>query len=334
MGTTNLDSAPPYSGRSDVSFTSVEEARRGAGPEGQAAPAGTTAVAVERGDTLSGLMSQANPPLDWNNPEQRAQFLSDNPQFSDVGGGRNPDLIWPGEVVYIRTGSAEGTGEPTPPEVGGEPPTNGAQAVSGPDAEGNYAYQNYVNGQPSGDQYTAQPGGSGQPANAVIIADNGGEIRTDAQGAPMTGWGQVGETTGAGDSAYVYYVNGMPTTESQVRTTADGPPTEPPAPQTGEDGVGASYATDGWHVTASSSQGVALHYYVGGYQVATDQVVNGRSDGPPPIIPPGTNDRLATNEFDGTVSETVGTPDGTYQTVTRTYVDGVLTNTERGPEFE
>jgi hypothetical protein len=110
MGT-DLSSAPPYSGRNDVSYTSVEEAQQGKGPEGQQAPAGTKPVAVEHGDTISSLMAKQG--LDWNDPEDRAQFLRDNPQFAEAGGDRNPDLIWPGEVLYIRTGPAQddGTGD-------------------------------------------------------------------------------------------------------------------------------------------------------------------------------------------------------------------------------
>ena len=97
---TDLSSAPPYSGNRNVSYTSKEEALAGKGPEGQDAPDGATPVAVTSGDTISGLMARVG--LDWNNPEHRAQFLRDNPQFADAAGGRNPDLIWPGEVLYIR----------------------------------------------------------------------------------------------------------------------------------------------------------------------------------------------------------------------------------------
>ncbi len=295
----DLSSAPPYSGPRDVSYTSVQEAEAGKGAENQAAPAGTTAVPVESGDTISGLMSRSEPPLDYGNDDHRRQFLQDNPQFItredvqqfpelasqfDPESGRNPDLIWPGEVVYVRS-------SPTP-ETGGEPPLNGTQAVSGPDADGNYAYQNYVNGQPNGSQYSAKPGTAGQPADSVIIGENGGEIRTGANGAPLTGWAPVGEVAQSGESTYVYYVNGMPTTESTTRGMTEGPPTEPPAPATGNDQAGNSLATDGWKVTAGSSQGVAQHYYVDGYRIDSNQVVNGRADGPPPIIPPGTNAQL------------------------------------------
>lgn len=135
MGT-NLSSAGPYQGRNDVSYTSVEEARAGKGPEGQAAPAGTTPVAVEPGDTISDLMSKSQPPLDWNNPEHRAQFLADNPQFSETG-GRNPDLIWPGEVVYIRSGEAGSDPSVPAQDTTGDgvpDPTSAEQAATTTDA--------------------------------------------------------------------------------------------------------------------------------------------------------------------------------------------------------
>ena len=263
--------------------TTVEEARNNQAADGSQAPQGTTPVVVEPGDTISQIMRERG--LDWNNPEQRAQFLQDNPQFADRAGGRNPDLIWPGEVVYVR-------GEGAPPQVGGEPPLNGTHAVSGPDADGNYTYQNYVNGQPSGSQYQAKPGASGQPANSVIIDQNGGEIRTDAQGNPLNGWARVGETAQNGERTYVYYAQGMPTTERQTVAMNAAPPSEPPEPNTGQDMTGNTYGT-GWFVTAGSSQGMALHYFVNGYQIDTDQVVNGRTDAPPPIVPPGTNAGLA-----------------------------------------
>ena len=323
MGT-DLNSAPQYSGRQDVSFTSVAEAEASQGAEGQPAPQGATPVAVERGDTISGLMAQQG--LDWNNPEHRAQFLQDNPQFADRSGGRNPDLIWPGEVLYIRPAAPAGQGDP--------PPTNGTQVVSGPDAEGNYSYQNYVNGQPSGEQYTARPGQNGQPANSVTISEAGGEVRTDDNGAPLTGWVQAGDPTADGKQPYVYYVSGMPTTEKTLVAEGADAPVDPPQPATGNDAAGVPFTTNGWRITASSSQGVAQHYFVNGYQIDSNQVVNGRSDGPPPIIAPGTNAQLAAEEFSGEVTETVETADGTYQRVTTTYAKGVVTGTERGPEFK
>lgn len=202
MGTTNLDSAPRYQGPGNASFTSVDEAEAGKGAEGQAAPDGTTAVAVEPGDTISELMSRAEPRQDWNNPQHRAQFLADNPQFAETG-GRNPDLIWPGEVVYVRNGEA-----PPPPADTTTPQVDTSQAVdgtpirSGPytegygpympnttvtlkdgsslrigdtgypangpvasacNVDGTYTYQNYQEGRPVGEPYTSVPDDNGQP---------------------------------------------------------------------------------------------------------------------------------------------------------------------------
>jgi len=82
--------------------TTIAEAGKGQGADGSAAPKGTTPIVIERGDTISQIMAKYG--LDWSNPADRAQFLKDNPQFAELGGGRNPDLVWPGEVVYIHTG--------------------------------------------------------------------------------------------------------------------------------------------------------------------------------------------------------------------------------------
>lgn len=301
--------------------TTVQEAQQGKGADGSKAPDGTTPVVVERGDTISQIMAKYG--LDWGNQDQRDQFLKDNPQFADTAGGRNPDLIWPGEVVYVHTGGAS--------QGGAEPPTNGTQQVSGPDSDGNCTYQNYVNGQPQGSQYTAKPGENGQPANSVTIGENGGEIRTDDKGQPLTGWVKSGDPTSDGGQPYVYYVNGMPTTESTVVAKGAAAPSAPPPPATGNDQSGTPFSKDGWHVTAGSSQGVALHYFVNGYQIDSEQVVNGRADGPPPIIPPGTNAKLASAEFSGKVTQVEKQGDGTYHSVTRTYANGELVGKEKGP---
>jgi hypothetical protein len=103
VSTTNLDTAPRYQGNPNVEYTSVAEARseRGA-TDGAYQPQGTATFAVQPGDTIADVMAAARPPMDWSNPAHREQFLRDNPQFADVDGGRNPDLIWPGEVLYVR----------------------------------------------------------------------------------------------------------------------------------------------------------------------------------------------------------------------------------------
>lgn len=152
MGT-DLGSAPSYSGNTSVSYTSVEEAQQGKGPEGQEAPEGTEPTAVESGDTISGLMAQQG--LDWGKPEDKRQFLADNPQFItredveqfpelgalfDPDSGRNPDLIWPGEVLYIRPpqgGSTESTNETPATDTDGDgipDPADRTQAQTTTDA--------------------------------------------------------------------------------------------------------------------------------------------------------------------------------------------------------
>lgn len=140
MGT-DLGSAPSYAGQSSV-YTSVQEAEQGQGHDGRAAPEGTNAVAVEPGDTISGLMAQQG--LDWTDKNDREQFLRDNPQFAD--GSRDPDLIWAGEVVYIRppqgdeTGGAGETGD-----AAEQPGSNSPEAKAVDEAQQDYdtAVSNY-----------------------------------------------------------------------------------------------------------------------------------------------------------------------------------------------
>lgn len=117
-----------YKGPEQISYTSPVEAEQGLGAEGQAAPEGTTAVPVGDGEYISLIMARHG--LDWTNPNDRVQFLQDNPQFitdrdlaefpDELGpyagqaGGRDPDLVYEGEVLYIRTG------EDAPPGDGGQ----------------------------------------------------------------------------------------------------------------------------------------------------------------------------------------------------------------------
>lgn len=99
----------------DISHTTVEEARQGLGAEGQPAPEGTVPVMIEEGDYISLVMQRMG--LDWTDDAERVQFLMDNPQFitadalaqhpelapyAEQAGGRDPDLVFPGEVIYIR----------------------------------------------------------------------------------------------------------------------------------------------------------------------------------------------------------------------------------------
>jgi hypothetical protein len=251
MGT-ELSSAPPYQGNPDVSHTSVVEAQQGQGPEGQHAPAGTVPVAVEPGDTISGLMAQQG--LNWNDPAQRSQFIADNPQFADAAGGRNPDLIWPGEVLYVRPAS----------------PQNGAVPVGGPDADGKLTYQNYQNGQPVGEPYQAAPAANGQPVDAQTFAPNGNPITTDRQGNPRNGY-FVTDGDSRGNCRWVRFENGVRTEDSFMTSPYDDTPDPGIDPATGA----ARLETD--------DNGIALNGPVsrtertpdGTYQAVTSHYVNG-----------------------------------------------------------
>src|SRR5688500_10223618 len=213
MGT-ELSSAPPYQGNPEVSYTSVVEPQQEQGPEGQQAPAGTVPVAVEPGDTISGLMAQQG--LDWNDPAQRSQFIADNPQFADAAGGRNPDLIWPGEVLYVRPAS----------------PQNGAVPVSGPDADGKMTYQNYQNGQPVGQPYLATPAANDQPVDAQTFAPNGNPITTDRQGNPRNGY-FVTDGDSRGNCRWVRFENGVRTEDTFMTSPYDDTPDPEIDPATG-----------------------------------------------------------------------------------------------------
>ena len=59
------------------------------------APEGTEAYTVERGDNLYTIAARSG---GYGNPPDMKAFYADNPQYA----GRNPDLIYPGEVVFVR----------------------------------------------------------------------------------------------------------------------------------------------------------------------------------------------------------------------------------------
>ena len=258
MGT-ELSSAPPYQGSRDVSYTSVSEAQQGQGPEGQPPPAGTVPVAVERGDTISGLMAQQG--LDWNDSAQRAQFIADNPQFADAAGGRNPDLIWPGEVLYVRPAS----------------PHNGAVAVGGPDGNGQVTYQNYRNGEAVGEPYQATPAANGQPTNAETFAPNGSAITTDKQGNPRDGYFVV-DGDSRGNCRWVRFDNGVRTDDSFMTSPYDQNPDPQIDPATGagrvetdDNGVALNGPVTRTERTPDDTYQAVTSHYVNGVVVRTER---------------------------------------------------------------
>lgn len=84
--------------------TTIAEAQQGQSADGDAAPEGTTAVVIEPGDTVSQVMADYG--QNWDDEADREQFIRDNPQFGPEG-DRNPDQIYPDEVIYIRDGAAQ-----------------------------------------------------------------------------------------------------------------------------------------------------------------------------------------------------------------------------------
>lgn len=104
----------------NISYTSRAEADQGLGAEGEPAPEGTVAVTIGDGDYISLAMERLG--LDWTNEDHRIQFLKDNPQFitdadlaehselapfADQAGGRDPDLVYEDEVIYLRPSESD-----------------------------------------------------------------------------------------------------------------------------------------------------------------------------------------------------------------------------------
>lgn len=281
-----------FQGRlSEALYTSVTEARNDQVADGRAADPNATAYVVESGDTVSGMMAQQG--LDWNDESDRAEFYRLNPQFAPSN-GRDPNLIFPGEVLYL-PGSGDG-------QQPGQPPEDGTVATTPPDANGNATFQNYRNGQPSGPPYQAQATASGTPANSSVIDGNGGMIRTGPDGQPLTGWAPTdgGNGSGQGEVEYTYYSSGRPTTSTQASDS--GPPREPPPPSDadGKDYAGQTIGT-GWYVVNGSSQGAQWAYFENGQRIAGSATTEAKkTDDPPPnLAPPAPqNGAVATTEPD------------------------------------
>lgn len=172
----------------------------------------------------------------------------------------------------------------SPPNIAPPAPQNGTVMVSGPDQSGNATFQNYRNGEPLGEEFQAPVADNGMPRDHEVINTDGGVVLTGSDGEPVTGW--VGET-GAADAqqTYTYHVNGLPTTSTHEGTA---PPADPPEP-TDTDYANQPVGT-GWYVTAGSSQGVIMAYYIDGHRIDVPTVTNGSKDAPPPLIPPASEE--------------------------------------------
>lgn len=187
---------PDYSGPSAAQLNAALVNTKAEVEAGQVeAPAGTRALVVEPGDNLSAIAERNGTTVE--------QLLKDNPQWSlDPAGNpgtRDADLIYPGEVVFVRPFSE-----------------NGPTQTSAPDANGYATFQNQRDGAPVGEPYRAQVAPNGYPANSEIVTSDGLAIRTDAKGEPLTGSysGSEQQGTVGGEPAYrgyrQDYVDGVP----------------------------------------------------------------------------------------------------------------------------
>ena len=197
-------------------------------------PEGKEPYTVKHGDNLTKIAREHG----YGNPPDMSAFYKDNPQYNN----RNPNLIYPGEVVIVN----KKEGQPTDKTVDdkdktgttegkdfkpGEPPKNGAQQTSAADQYGTATFQNYKDGKPDGAPYQAGVGKHAQPANAYTYDENGNSIRTDKQGKPANGYVVV-DGDSRGNLKWVRYENGQPT-EDVIRTSPNDKPQREVDPETG-----------------------------------------------------------------------------------------------------
>lgn len=102
-----MSSDIPYNGpsfRSDTALITKDEVTSGE----VKAPEGTTPYTVQPGDCLYNIASANG----YGKPPNMEAFYRDNPQYAE----RNPDLIYPGEVVFVRSNTQGENSTTQPPE--------------------------------------------------------------------------------------------------------------------------------------------------------------------------------------------------------------------------
>lgn len=190
-----------YTGPGNIPHVTTDQIRSGE----VEAPKNTVPYEVQQGDNLWTIAKNSG----YGNPPDMDAFYKQNPEFQQ----RNPDLIYPGEVVYVAA------------------PENGTATTGKEGPAGQMEYQNYKDGQPTGEPYYAKPGEGGQPANSETVNENGESIVTDDKGQPLNGPRNLGPNQD-GTNQYQDYKDGKPVGDSySSRPGANGEPTTKPEPQ-------------------------------------------------------------------------------------------------------
>ncbi|NZA26492.1 LysM peptidoglycan-binding domain-containing protein [Luteimonas sp. SJ-92] len=110
----------PYTGPNfqDSALVTLDELRAGTAQ----APAGTTAYEVKPGDNLTRIAQE-------NGYASVEELLANNPQYAE----RNPDLIYPGEVVFVPAAQDPQTRAEEAAQTHSESVANGEPSVDGSD---------------------------------------------------------------------------------------------------------------------------------------------------------------------------------------------------------
>lgn len=172
-----------YSGPrfADAALLTIDEVRRN---EVQV-PEGTYPYTVQEGDNLWSIAVASG----YGDPPDMNAFYAQNEQYGD----RNPNEIYPGEIVIVRV------------------PENGTVPTGRVDENGDPLYQNYKDGAPFDAPYPVSAlGESGLPVSSFVINEQGQRIRTDEHGNPANGRYQTDTNPDEGEMIHMAdYRNGI-----------------------------------------------------------------------------------------------------------------------------